>query len=209
MKIPFLIGIGIIPGVTVAGIVSKYYQPNEVSGRWVFQGIDIRLERNLARKIMQTWGKKMSLKYKEENFPFLEEIYKKIVANYPVKLPGKLHFLRSDEFILNILPTGDAFISSGAIKDLDESGIANVIAHEFSHLKLFHAQEHIGYSRPITLLVAWMSRNNHHTTERLRTYLLNSRYNEQEETEAQELTKAYLAKTKYHETHYNCLRSAN
>lgn len=54
MKNLIILGVGIIPGVTLAGIISRYYRQNEISNRWVFIGIDEKLERDLARRIMKT-----------------------------------------------------------------------------------------------------------------------------------------------------------
>lgn len=54
-----------------------------------------------------------------------------------------------------------------------------------------------------------MSNNNHHTTVRLKNYLTECHFNEQQEVEAQELTNTFLSQTGYKPTKYTCLRSVN
>lgn len=94
------------------------------------------------------------LKYKLEKSDSVESILENLKSVYPINLPGKLHLLRTDDYIVSILATGDTFLSQGAINNLSDSDIANILAHELAHLKLMHAQEHIGYSKPVCLFTA-------------------------------------------------------
>jgi hypothetical protein len=54
MSFQLFLGISIIPGMIAAGLVSKYYSFNSVSGRYYFLPLDPFLERQIARKVLKT-----------------------------------------------------------------------------------------------------------------------------------------------------------
>lgn len=188
MRSAFLAAIGIVPGLLTGYYVTTYYETNPISHRKVFIPLSRTDERHLARKVMKVWGERMRLRYKpsrnEELNARLQHIYSSLVGCLPTALPIKLHILDTDDYILYLIPSGDFFISKQAIQSLNDNQLATLLAHELAHLNLRHAQEHLGYHQITALFTAWMARQNHHTTERLRNYMLDPIYTPEQEQEA-------------------------
>jgi len=211
-KLKFLFALGTLPGVAVGLYVSQFYTQNPVTGRWVFLPIDRKLERDLTRRVLKTWGNKLVLRHSSVSpespmFQSVQEVLQKLKEAYFIELPGKLKLLSTEEEFLYLLPTGDVFVSTGRVRGLSQNQIANAIAHEIGHLHWRHSQESITYTKPIALLAAYSARHNHHTTELLKSYLLEPPYNSTQEKEAQEFAKELLTKAGYAFQETMCLSS--
>ena len=64
MSFKLFLGISIIPGMIAAAFVSRHYYRNIVSDRYTFLPLDPLLERQISRKILRTWGEKITMKHK-------------------------------------------------------------------------------------------------------------------------------------------------
>lgn len=188
MRSLFLLAVGTVPGLMAGFYVTRFYEHNEISQRKVFRPLSRTDERHLARKVMKVWGERMNLRYKaSSNHELINRvnlIYTTLVSKLDYKLPIKLHILDTQDEIIYLLPSGDLFLSHKTIQSLNDNQLATLLAHELAHLSLRHAQEHLGYHQITALFSAWMARHNHHTTERLRSYLLDPSYTPEQEQEA-------------------------
>jgi Zn-dependent protease with chaperone function len=191
MSYTLFISISIIPGLISAGIVSRYYYYNQVSSRYTFLPFDKLLERQISRKLLKTWGEKTIRRYKNTENLRLNSIWNALKTAAKANLPGKVYFFETDDWILQILPTGDLFISSQVINDIDDNDVKNILAHELAHILLQHPQENINYTKLTALIVGWLCKNNHHFTHKLKSYLLHPTYTSLQEKEANTLAKSY------------------
>ena len=197
----FLLGVSTLPGLICGLSLLPHYHFNPTSSRYVFLCVDRRQERNLARRLRDTWGEKLTRRYRVlstgEIVDKIQSAYSEIRAKYQYKLQGKTVVFDSDELILHLLPTGDLYISSGSIQGLDLDQVKWLLAHQLGHMHFQHAQEHLGYAHITAMAVGWLQRNNHHTTDRLGNYLVkNRRWSEQQEIEAEEFAKGLISEPK-------------
>ena len=192
MSFKLFLGISIIPGMIAAAFVSRHYYRNIVSDRYTFLPLDPLLERQISRKILRTWGEKITMKHKVIENNELENAWNHIKKLANANLPGKLYLLDTDEHVFQLFPTGDLFISTCFYNSLSKSSLKIVLAHELAHIQLHHAQESLPYSKIMALIVAWLCYHNHHFTTQLKTYLFNPSYTSLHEYEANTLAKKYL-----------------
>jgi Zn-dependent protease with chaperone function len=176
--------VAVVPGVVAAGLMTRYYGKNKVNGRYAFLPLDEALERQIARKLMKTWGEKQVKRYKVKENRQVEEVWKEVKNAAGVKLMGKVWVLESEDWVLQLFPTGDLFLSTGTIRSVKENELKSVFAHELAHILLRHPQESIHYSKIVAVLSAYLCRHNHHLTEQLKQYQLHCKYNQIQEAEA-------------------------
>ncbi len=70
---------------------------------------------------------------------FVSNVFQKVLVNYPEVANWKIYILRSTEVNAFIYHTGEVFVTLGLLAQLEnESQLAFVLAHEFSHHKLKH-----------------------------------------------------------------------
>mmetsp|Transcript_7055 Transcript_7055/g.12942 ORF Transcript_7055/g.12942 Transcript_7055/m.12942 type:complete len:166 (-) Transcript_7055:2640-3137(-) len=150
---------------------------------------------------MKSWGWRLELKYKKldedsEEFRRVQGLYDKLKGSLGYSLPGKLRMLDCDKLKAFLLPTGDFYLTTAATKGLSDSEVYGLIAHELAHLQLQHKQEQISYSKPSLLWVKWMSMRDHHTSEKLRSYLVSRiPYTTLQESEAEALADELLRRS--------------
>lgn len=182
----------------LAVLCAAQYRGNP-GGRCVFLPLEPKLEREIAKRLLKVYRRKIVLRYGTEEHSELYRktlgIYKEIQGKFKL-LPGKLYLLSTSEEVLKGFPTGDFFISR-ALAAKDEVQLYNMISHELSHIYFSHSQEHLSYAKPMSLLVSWLARHNHHTTQHIKDIFLLEQYNWTQEEEAQKFTAKLLSKDLY------------
>ena len=135
-----------------------------------------RQERDLARRLKSTWGETLTRRYRVlqagDIVTKVTLAHQSVCQQYQYRLKGTPIVLDTEEMFAYFLPTGDLYVSLGCLKGLDIQQMKWLIGHQLAHMHMRHAQEDLGYAHITALVVAWMHRNNHHTTERFGDYLV-------------------------------------
>lgn len=172
----FLLGLGLLPGLLCGVALLPCYQPSPCSPRYVFLCVSRRQERDLARRLKTTWGEALTRRYRVlqtgDAVSTVTAAHQAVCQLYQYRLQGQAVVLDTEELWAYFLPTGDLYVSAGCVKGLDGQQVQWLVGHLLAHMHLRHAQENMGYSHLAAVIVAWLHRNNHHTTERFGNYLV-------------------------------------
>lgn len=173
-----------MPGLLTVTFLSTYYEKNPVTGRYRFVPLDPSVERQVSRKLLKTWGQKMMLRGNLNENKELEEVWNQSKKLVGMTGNGKLHYLDTDEFVLQVFHTGDAFVSKAVVKGMSEKGVREVFMHQAAHVVLKHAQENLVCSKVMAVFFAYLCRENHHFHYALKYYQLFPRFTQVQEDEA-------------------------